>query len=294
LLTEQRATETPTVMRDVTSAPPPISGAVPTAYAASVLQRSSPVETTGPWSWMLWLLFLLLLALIYWWLMLACAAGIPGSPRMLGRCSATGPVAATQARQDQLLTELGRLQTAAGQAPQCAIDTARAAPTLEEVAPALQDTDIDRARESTGGQTGDITVTLIWNGKSDLDLFINCPRGGRLVKSVWSATASCGGQIDIDANRCLNFPNAQGAPCEHYATEPLQNPVENAFFIAADPETQSGDYQILIRHYAASAQAPDAIVPFIVQVRKGQTSTRYEGTVAPGDIVSVAPFTVID
>ena len=49
-----------------------------------------------------------------------------------------------------------------------------------EVEPDPQ-TDLDRAREQAGGQTGDVTVTLLWNGFSDLDLTVVCPDGSRLV-----------------------------------------------------------------------------------------------------------------
>ena len=55
----------------------------------------------------------------------------------------------------------------------------------------------DRVEDQEGEVSEELTVTLIWNDESDLDLEVHCPGGG----AVGVAAQGCaGGILDVDAN----------------------------------------------------------------------------------------------
>ena len=100
-----------------------------------------------------------------------------------------------------------------------------------EPPPAAPESEFDRRLDEQGGQVSEeLTVTLIWDDDSDLDLQVFCPDGG--VTGV-AADGCGGGTLDIDANG--------------YETGGLQmmdRPVENVLF---GTSALSGVYQIQIR-----------------------------------------------
>lgn len=288
----------------------PSPGARPALGAGPVTGAMTAGAVEGrPWGWLpallLWLLFLALLAAIYWRLLLACILAPPFGPE-LGTCAVPAEARAADPAADQarLLRDLELLRQQLAQAPQCRIETALLPP--EEVPPAPvpaplpepepraevepdPQTDLDRAREQAGGQTGDVTVTLLWNGFSDLDLTVVCPDGSRLV--AWEPPR-CGGEIDVDANRCTARSGGGDArACDAYGgTEPLANPVENAFFV--NDGAQRGAYKVQVRHYAGARGDPGAQVPFALQVRQGGESRVQRGSLANGETVTVTEFTI--
>lgn len=275
----------------------------PPGRDGTVTTGAVPVAAAGVpfWTWLLWLLFLVLLAIILWLLLRACAIGVPGAPSFFGLCDRPAALVAAQDERARLIDELERLRRATGQAPQCQVAQATPAPvpapepdTPDPAAPPLPDfdeTDIDRAREEAQGQEGDVTITLLWNGLSDLDLLINCPSGRTITASSRSAT--CGGEVDIDANWCIDRRGGvSGGVCDNYRDEAVQNPVENAYFFTDG--AQGGQYMVRVRHYAASQNAPGTSVPFVVQVSKNGDRQRYQGVAEPGDTIDVVPFTVLD
>jgi hypothetical protein len=161
---------------------------------------------------------------------------------------------------------------------------------VEEAAvptPPAEETDIDRAREEAGGALGDVTVTLLWNGLTDLDLVIGCPSGGSLSGS---RNNQCGGRVDIDANLCSNRAGGAGSVCNGYSGEAVRNPIENGYF--ETDAAQAGTYTIRVQHYAAARDTADQSIPWVVQLRQGEARQRFEGTSAPGTTVDVATFSV--
>ena len=104
-------------------------------------------------------------------------------------------------------------------------------PAPPEPPPAAPESEFDRRLDEQGGQVSEeLTVTLIWDDDSDLDLQVFCPDGG--VTGV-AADGCGGGTLDIDANG--------------YETGGLQmmdRPVENVLF---GTSALSGVYQIQIR-----------------------------------------------
>ncbi|MGB3314429.1 MAG: hypothetical protein WBB85_08445 [Albidovulum sp.] len=295
-----------------------------TAGPAAKAVASGPIAAVGRsfWIWLLWLLFIFILAIILWLLLRACSAGVPAGFSFFGNCASPSIVAEAEDERAELLLELERLRRLASQSPQCRLDSSEADrtivpgeatdpsratqvdpkadpnvnPTAETDEPTpipdFDETDIDRAREEASGQEGDVTVTLLWNGYSDLDLMIDCPGGGRVVKSRGVQT-KCGGRVDVDANLCSERERAQvGAVCSRYSNQPQQNPVENAFFFADGAE--AGQYKVLVRHYASSKDSANAAVPFVLQIRRGDERKRYQGTIEPGKLDEVARFSVIE
>jgi hypothetical protein len=118
--------------------------------------------------------------------------------------------------------------------------------------------EIDRRLDEAGAQRGQLTISLAWNSRSDLDLHVGCPNGATVS---FRRRQACGGTLDVDAN----------------ASHPRSNtPVENVFF--ADPA--AGRYGLRVHLYSsATGGRPE---PFEVQVRDGARVEVLRGTVTPG------------
>ena len=87
----------------------------------------------------------------------------------------------------------------------------------------------ERVEEQQGEISEELTVTLIWNDQSDLDLEVHCPGGGAVGAS---ADGCAGGLIDIDAN------GSSGGTLRM-----MDNPIENIRFPVPAP---TGDYRIRV------------------------------------------------
>ena len=283
---------------------PPAPPAGPVAPESGVV--AGPARGGG-WlrAALLWLLFASLVAAIYWQLLLACVVTLPFGATA-GTCTARAAAPAEgRALADEragLDATLAALRGGIAQAPQCRVETALLPPAVpppslppeeeaaEEAAvvpqadPPQEETDLDRAREQAGGQVGDVTITLLWNGHADLDLMIDCPDGNALVG--WRPPV-CGGEIDIDANRC---DQVQGSTCVRYRGEAVQNPVENAFFLRDG--APRGGFQVQVRNFASSPDAPTATVPFALQVRRGDDVEVLRGALRPGETAPMTTFTI--
>ncbi len=102
-----------------------------------------------------------------------------------------------------------------------------ASPSPEE--PEEQSEFDERLDAEDGEVSEELTVTLIWNDRSDLDLEVHCPDGGT---AGVRGTGCGGGVLDVDAN-------GYGPG----GLMMLERPVENVRFGANAPE---GEYRILI------------------------------------------------
>jgi hypothetical protein len=172
---------------------------------------------------LLWLLFALLALAIAWLMLSACGLGWPGGlgPAWLARCPLPVAIAGDDGlareleRQRQLEQEIAQLQRdLARQGAQCLpeppptraeapppppppepIQQAEAPPPPPP--PECEASEIDLRRQEAGGQTGEVTVSLGWDGLSDLDLAILCPNGNVIR---YNNTNACGGALDVDMN----------------------------------------------------------------------------------------------
>ena len=87
----------------------------------------------------------------------------------------------------------------------------------------------DRVEDQEGEVSEELTVTLIWNDESDLDLEVHCPDGGAVGVN---AGGCAGGILDVDAN------GSSGG-----ILRMMDQPVENIRFPAPAP---AGDYRIRV------------------------------------------------
>lgn len=99
-----------------------------------------------------------------------------------------------------------------------------------QLEPPPETSEFDERLEATGGEVSEeLTVTLIWDDESDLDLEVRCPGGGT---AGIDGTGCGGGVLDIDANGY-----ASGG------LRMMERPVENIRFGDNAPE---GEYRIRI------------------------------------------------
>jgi len=200
-------------------------------------------------------LLLLLLALILWLLFRACAIG-PLEPAMnrLGletRCQ----------------TETARIQTVQGLTRQLEDLERQVALDVTACGPA-EDPDLERRLEDARVDVsqGEFEITLLWTGKSDLDLAVVFECGPGATKEISFRTVNkpvCRGVLDKDFNRQGGSdPNAEAA--EHVTWERLQ-------------DLPQGPMRIYVTRYTTGAD-PRTEVPYdLVIHRNGEVARRISG-----------------
>ncbi|HCK81863.1 MAG TPA: hypothetical protein PK880_05160 [Candidatus Competibacter sp.] len=125
----------------------------------------------------------------------------------------------------------------------------------------------------SGAASGEITVTLLWNSRGDLDLVVRCPSGQQLD---FRAPTECDGKLDVDANTARDKLN--------------DRPMENAFWPAG--KAGAGTYQILVRYMPRKDEEQLLETPFQVRLSRGRQESVFKGTVRPNSLVPVTTFNV--
>lgn len=254
--------------------PPPVPKAVPAAVAAAAVPAGAvakPVNTRRSnfllWPilwWLGWVLLGLLIAAILYLLIPAC--GLKGTP-FWSFCRAPAALmsaenAETRRLEDQI-AQLERQMAIADRACQPPPPPPPPAPVPEPIQlpdPEPRETDIDRALNRAGGQQGDLSFTLVWDSKVDLDLHVNCPSG----QKIWfKKRAICRGKLDVDAN-------ARPARA-------TTRPVENIFYEGPLP----GNYRVTVNYF--SKRTPDRPQSFTLQIRDGDNVKTLRGAVRPSN-----------
>ncbi|MCF8479931.1 MAG: hypothetical protein K9H25_05830 [Rhodospirillum sp.] len=256
------------------SEPPPVKPKeAPAATLAAAPVVVAPVavdgvvtESLGWLTGLLWLLFALLIAAIFYVLLLGC--GLDRTGFLSNHCpvptraapDTTGEDPDQRAELDRLLAEFNRL-------PRC--DTqARVTPPREEHQ-VEQDEFAERVANE-GGRDGDVTVTLSWDGPSDLDLHVVCPDGTEIN---FQNARACGGELDIDTNA---------------GSQRLPNPVEHTVF---ETMPADGRYKVRVHNYTHRGPGSGPI-PFKVQLKKGDEVIVQDGRVSGRELTDVLEFTV--
>lgn len=134
------------------------------------------------------------------------------------------------------------------------------------------------ARE--GGRIGDVTVSLIWNDESDLDLWVHLPSGEKIMYS--NKKSKCGAaELDID----MNAGQAKS-----------KEPVENVYVGDAERGLSAphGKYKVEVNNYSYHSSeglpAPRDIA-FRVQLRMNGDVVDYNGVIkAAKQTVTVCEF----
>lgn len=293
----------------VTPAPVPGMAPVPGAAAGTTVVSAPALpieERRSPWlGLLLWLLLLLLLLAVALKLLPACGIGFPGRAMLeqagiLDRCP--GVLAAMPdrlalereaLRQDVLESELDRLRrdlalrdnacrSLAAREPDRALDEGeRRADSgetgISELPDPVQDTeaqeeDFDERVQREGGETGAMTISLLWQGQSDLDLLVRCPSGETID---YNRTSGCGGRLQIDMNS--NVALMSDTPIEHV--------------VWPEGSVQPGNYEVEVKLYARREQGGP--IPFQVRVTIGEQQQYFDGSVANnGDVARVTTVQV--
>jgi hypothetical protein len=246
----------------------PVASPPPAAAAPFV----SGTSVAAPWLWGLvaagWVLLALLSGAILWLMIPACGL----SPSFLPRHCPEPPLISSIAE-----AETAVLEDEVAQLIRALADADRACQPLPppppppppepepqpepillpppDALPTPPRSEIDRRLDEAGAQRGQLTVSLAWNSRSDLDLHVTCPNGAIVS---FRRRQACGGVLDVDANAGGRRSNT---------------PVENVFF--ASP--MAGRYRLRVHLYSsATGGSPE---PFEVQVRDGARVEVLRGTV---------------
>jgi hypothetical protein len=132
-------------------------------------------------------------------------------------------------------------------------------PALQEpaVLPAPEpNNEIESRLDRAGAMKGDLSFSLAWNSRADLDLSVTCPRG----QTIWYRNRNlCKGELDVDSNaRKNNLRN---------------DPIENVFYVAPD----RGIYKINVTLFATHGTSVSQ--PFELLIRDGEQTKLERGVV---------------
>jgi hypothetical protein len=118
--------------------------------------------------------------------------------------------------------------------------------------------------------TGDVQITLLWQGDADLDLHVIDPAGEEIY--YMSPTSSSGGQLDRDT-----------IPCN----EDVPQPVENIFWPSGG--APHGAYAVSVHYYAPCTIAEPMSYEVIIRLG-GAVYQDITGTLANGERVEIMRF----
>ena len=245
------------VPRQPRAAPPAPPVAPPVAVPAA--------RTAFPWWvfwWLGWLVLGIAIAYLLWLLVLPCGIRLPfGGTLHLCPAAIAEVDRGAAARQDQLEGEIARLELElATLEGQCQAQLVVPEPS-QEVVEAPPPDEIDRRLERENAQQGELSFTLVWNNRSDIDLAVTCPYGSRIYwRNKTENNSSCTGELDVDAN-----VNAGSA---------TSDPVENIFYSRAG----SGRYHVEVKLYAKrlNIRAHD----FTLRIQDGGSTREVQGRVS--------------
>lgn len=129
------------------------------------------------------------------------------------------------------------------------------------IQPLVPEKEITERVVRAGGKIGDVTVSLAWNNRNDLDLHVVTSSGEKIYYA--HRRSRCGGQLDVDQN----------------VSPTTMKAVENIFWSAQSPP--KGPFKIYVHHYR-NHFLPDCKdpTPFVVRVQIGDDIKLYNGSVS--------------
>jgi len=137
----------------------------------------------------------------------------------------------------------------------------------------LADEVLNPRLQREAARTGEITASLLWNGKSDLDLHakVNLASGNK--EEIWySRKQGTGGKLDVDANA--------------RDSEVINEPVENIYW----DEPPAGHYSIDVHNYRTRGH--QGKIHFRCQLKLPTDTLDYEGTLGNKERVTCFRFIV--
>ncbi|MFB9984757.1 hypothetical protein ACFSQQ_40870 [Mesorhizobium kowhaii] len=235
----------------------------PPTASVSATATERPVRVAGPSWWravarrLLWLVPIALTGAIAWLLLPACGLVLPFGVTAFGRgggayCALAAPrpaVDQASVRTQELMSEEAVIEEQLRRH----LNSCQPPPRAEQSDPAQE---ADKRVESAGGAEGQAQVTLIWNNRTDLDLFVKCPDGGMVLLD---GQPKCGGVHDIDMN--LNGENNK--PVEHitWASKPPPGHYEvyvRLFDKRGDPARRT-DFNVILKNGGGTQSYPGSL-----------------------------------
>lgn len=251
----------------------PVTASVPGPELAVVRAARVPTDWRRYVSSFLWLLAFLLPLAIGWLLIPACGVRLPFTDRFVFgkgdglycRQLPNPQLAAGRGDAERLTTEVASI------ADKVRTKVAQCVP------PAPQAEDESRLPDGTTIDPNETSVSLTWNNRNDLDLYIVCPDGQRVPLQQ----SRCGFHHEVDMNRG--------------GTNLVSDPVE---YIRWENQTlQPGTYRVEVEYYTKNDASPDQ-TDFTVTMRRdgkmrkisGETSSKVPGN--EKEIIPITEFTV--
>jgi len=124
--------------------------------------------------------------------------------------------------------------------------------------------ELRRRRAAAGGELGGLTISLMWDTRDDLDLYVITPAGDTI--NYGNRKSKCGGHLDVDAN---------------YTTK-TDTPVENIFWEGEGPP--QGLYKWFVRNAGVVPTSRGKSVKFTVQIQQGGVMKMEHGSVGPDQL----------
>lgn len=266
----------PQVMAQPSPIPTPATVLAP-AHSATLMSLPAatlPEPRRSRWWLLLWLALLVLLLAIAWLMLRACGMGLPGYGLFhhIGRAFCPGTAIAASMSDDErhrVLTDTARqleLQMAQRQV-ECLAE--RSSPSQAATPP--PPSKITERLQREGAQSGELQVSLAWDGPADLDLHVVCPNGEKIYHSLRSG---CGGTLDVDMNSQTGKKST--------------TPVENVFW--PDGKAAEGRYRVVVVLYNRNGDNREPI-PFEVRIKNGTAVRTVPGSTSQvGANVEVTEF----
>jgi hypothetical protein len=253
------------------------------AVAPTALPPPPPIPRKPP-NWagaLLWGLLALLVAGSYYSLLPACGVRLPLFGPFSDQCDAGRPTAlrAQEERNFALRDSIAKVELEIAQKHSLCATRDRAGnddpkitrPQKDAEQPRLDTKEAEKRRDENKGTRGKLDITLVWNGREDLDLHVYCPGGGHIF---FYGRAACGGTLEIDRNSGI--------------ASAVENPLEHVTWPSDPPP---GDYRVEVTFFDRF-NLPERTIPFTVVVRDGDKEQQFSGQVQKvKETVVVTSFT---
>ena len=236
------------IIRTFIPVKPPLPPPPRPASEPVIVETHEPLTFRDVLWWFGWLVLAVLVFWVFWLLVAPCALRGPGF-LAFDACptSLASEIRAETDRQAALDDRVAMLER----------DLARTSRACEpEQVPEEEPAGVVETVMEEGGEIGAVNVILSWQGRADLDLWVECPSGMTITHANRQA---CGGELDIDAN----------------AGPVMDSPVENIVFAEA-PE--SGSYRVTVDLYSLKDETPESVIRFTVVVIIDGEETVHNGS----------------
>jgi hypothetical protein len=230
------------------------AGAAPAAAIPAVEERGALWPTA-----LLWALFTVLVALAYYALLPACGLHLPFLSRLSDHClyADQSGLAALRIKNASLRDAIAaaELEVAENRGA-CAAQKDSLLTDQPNTPPSVKEAE-ERVQQANLSSDSKFDITLVWNGREDLDLHVFCADG----HIFYGSRTGCGGTLDIDRNS--------------KRSDAIENPVEH---ISWQDDPPPGDYRVEVILFDRFEMAPRNI-PFNVIIRDSSGQREYKGQI---------------